>query len=593
MAEEIVYKVDVDASGAEETLGSLKQKAQSAREEIEKVPTGSARFKELQAQIKATEGRVGELEEGLKSLNPEQTADAFLKSAEGIAGAFAVATGAMALFGVESEEVEQALLKVQAATAIAQGVKMLTEGIQGMSIAFKALSATIMANPLVLIITGIVVAIGAVLSAVVVFRKKIVDFFKDLGILGRAALAFLTGGLSEVIYGLANLANYLFGAQKELSALEKQQQAAREATRKANIEAIKGYQEQIKAIQELRKEVEQRFDREIQLAEAAGRDTVAIERKKLEAIKQLLMEELRLRQATAQKAKEILTSEFTKGFTQVYEAQAKQTQKALEEQEFQIELFETKQRTKQAEAAQKAREERAKQLEEDRKLNQEFLDAEAERRRLNEEQKLKERQEYADKNIAISNAEAQALLDAQAERDAQELAALEAKNALKEQLETQSFDVLRNIGELFIKDADKLDKFNKAIAISQLAVDTAKAISATIAGAAKASEAAGPAAPFLLAAYITSGIATVISAFASAKKILGQAGGVTPPSLGGGSSASTAPSLGTQNQLGSTLLNREAIENGTANPIKVYVTETDISDKQRGVSNMVAKATVQ
>jgi hypothetical protein len=589
MAEEIVYKVDVDASGAEETLGSLKQKAQSAREEIEKVPTGSARFKELQAQIKATEGRVGELEEGLKSLNPEQTADAFLKSAEGIAGAFAVATGAMALFGVESEEVEQALLKVQAATAIAQGVKMLTEGIQGMSVAFKALSATIMANPIVLVLTGIIAAI----SAIIAFRGKITEFFNNLGVVGRAALAVLTLGLSELIAGLASLANYFLGAQKELSALEKQQQAAREATRKANIEAIKGYQEQIKAIQELRKEVEQRFDREIQLAEAAGRDTVAIERKKLEAIKQLLMEELRLRQATAQKAKEILTSEFTKGFTQVYEAQAKQTQKALEEQEFQIELFETKQRTKQAEAAQKAREERAKQLEEDRKLNQEFLDAEAERRRSNEEQKLKERQEYADKNIAISNAEAQALLDAQAERDAQELAAIEAKNALKEQLETQSFDVLRNIGELFIKDADKLDKFNKAIAISQLAVDTAKAISSTIAGAAAAAAAGGPAAPFLLASYITSGIATVLAAAVSAKKILGEAGGVTPPSLGGGSSASTAPSLGTQNQLGSTLLNREAIENGTANPIKVYVTETDISDKQRGVSNMVAKATVQ
>jgi hypothetical protein len=589
MAEEIVYKVDVDASGAEETLGSLKQKAQSAREEIEKVPTGSARFKELQAQIKATEGRVGELEEGLKSLNPEQTADAFLKSAEGIAGAFAVATGAMALFGVESEEVEQALLKVQAATAIAQGVKMLTEGIQGMSVAFKALSATIMANPIVLVLTGIIAAI----SAIIAFRGKITEFFNNLGVVGRAALAVLTLGLSELIAGLASLANYFLGAQKELSALEKQQQTAREATRKANIEALKGYQEQIKAIQELRKEVEQRFDREIQLAEAAGRDTVAIERKKLEAIKQLLMEELRLRQATAQKAKEILTSEFTKGFTQVYEAQAKQTQKALEEQEFQIELFETKQRTKQAEAAQKAREERAKQLEEDRKLNQEFLDAEAERRRSNEEQKLKERQEYADKNIAISNAEAQALLDAQAERDAQELAALEAKNALKEQLETQSFDVLRNIGELFIKDADKLDKFNKAIAISQLAVDTAKAISSTIAGAAAAAAAGGPAAPFLLASYITSGIATVLAAAVSAKKILGEAGGVTPPSLGGGSSASTAPSLGTQNQLGSTLLNREAIENGTANPIKVYVTETDISDKQRGVSNMVAKATVQ
>jgi len=499
MAEEIVYKVEADATGADESLGSLKKKAQAAREEIENVPTSSPRFKELQAEIKATEGRVGELEEGLKALNPEQTADAFLKSAEGIAGAFAVATGAMALFGVESEEVEQALLKVQAATAIAQGVKMLTEGIQGMTVAFKALSAAIMANPIVLVIAGII----AGLTAIVAFREKIIGFFENMGVAGRIALASITLGLSELVLGLSKIASYFMDAKDAATDLEKQQQAAREATRKANIEAIKGYQEQIKAVQELRAEVEKRYDRELQLAEASGRDTVAIERKKLDDIRQLLLEELRLRQATAQKAREILTSEFTKGFAQVYEKQAEQTKAALDEEEFQIELFETKQRTKAAEAAKKRAEDNAKALEEDRKRNQEFLDAELERQKENNQAKLDANAKFAQDNIAISTAEAEALLAAQAERDAQELAALEAKNALKEQLETTSFDMLRNIGELFIKDQDKLDKFNKAIAISQLAVDTAKAISLTIAGAAQAAAAGGPAAPFLLASYIT------------------------------------------------------------------------------------------
>jgi len=86
---------------------------------------------------------------------------------------------------------------------------------------------------------------------------------------------------------------------------------------------------------------------------------------------------------------------------------------------------------------------------------------------------------------------------------------------------------------------------------------------------------------------------TVLAAAVSAKKILGEAGGLTPPSLGGAGAAAAAPSLGTQNQIGSTTLDRQSIENGTSNPIKVYVTETDISDKQKGVASMVAKATVQ
>ena len=60
----------------------------------------------------------------------------------------------------------------------------------------------------------------------------------------------------------------------------------------------------------------------------------------------------------------------------------------------------------------------------------------------------------------------------------------------------------------------------KAFAITQLSIDTAKAISSTIAGASAAAAAGGPAAPFLLAGYVASGIATVTKAMSSAKQIL-------------------------------------------------------------------------
>jgi predicted nucleic acid-binding Zn-ribbon protein len=60
----------------------------------------------------------------------------------------------------------------------------------------------------------------------------------------------------------------------------------------------------------------------------------------------------------------------------------------------------------------------------------------------------------------------------------------------------------------------------KAFAITQLSIDTAKSLSATIAGATAAAAATGPAAPFVLGGYIAAGVATVTKAMSSAKQIL-------------------------------------------------------------------------
>jgi len=88
---------------------------------------------------------------------------------EGVSGAFAIGTGAMGAFGVESEAVGEALLRVQSAMAITQGIQSIREGAK----AFRGMKAAIMAstvvqrvlnfvmnlNPIGLIIAG-VVALG-------------------------------------------------------------------------------------------------------------------------------------------------------------------------------------------------------------------------------------------------------------------------------------------------------------------------------------------------------------------------------------------------------------------------------------------------
>ena len=83
-------------------------------------------------------------------------------------------------------------------------------------------------------------------------------------------------------------------------------------------------------------------------------------------------------------------------------------------------------------------------------------------------------------------------------------------------------DLAGATNELVALQGEKGATFAKQLAVFQLALDTATAISSAIAGASAAAAAGGPAAPFLLGGYITSMVATVVAGVAKAKKLLAQ-----------------------------------------------------------------------
>ena len=112
---------------AVKTMGELEKALSDAREEIKGVEKGSEDFKRLATAIQDASSEVKTLEKQMEGLEPQQKAEAFLKMGEGIAGGFAVAQGALALAGVESEELEKIQVKVQAAISIAMGVRMMSE----------------------------------------------------------------------------------------------------------------------------------------------------------------------------------------------------------------------------------------------------------------------------------------------------------------------------------------------------------------------------------------------------------------------------------------------------------------------------------
>lgn len=86
---------------------------------------------------------------------------------QGLAGAFSTATGAMALFGEESEDVQKALLKVQAAMALTQGLQSIGQLGDAFSSfadvidvkvlpALNAVKAAVISNPIGLVVGAVV-----------------------------------------------------------------------------------------------------------------------------------------------------------------------------------------------------------------------------------------------------------------------------------------------------------------------------------------------------------------------------------------------------------------------------------------------------
>ena len=117
----------VDTTKPVKSIKELQNRIETLRDSIEGAPLGSAEFNQLTGQLSNASSEMKVLEKNMEGLEPQQKAEAFLKMGEGIAGAFAVGQGAMALMGVESKNLEKLQVKVQSAIAIATGIRMMSE----------------------------------------------------------------------------------------------------------------------------------------------------------------------------------------------------------------------------------------------------------------------------------------------------------------------------------------------------------------------------------------------------------------------------------------------------------------------------------
>jgi hypothetical protein len=126
-----VQKLDKAFEGTDTTVKSIRAQIKEANAELIKAQTIYGDYsKEALKAAKTVAGlkdRVQEAKETSDLFDPGKRFQALSGTISAVAGGFAAVQGAMALFGKENKQIEEALLKVNAAMALSQGLSTIRD----------------------------------------------------------------------------------------------------------------------------------------------------------------------------------------------------------------------------------------------------------------------------------------------------------------------------------------------------------------------------------------------------------------------------------------------------------------------------------
>ena len=549
MADKTVsLELKIDASGAAQSVGDLKKSIVDLKNQALKAGEDSVIGKQFLKQAGEAKDRLSDLNRQVDNFQDAGAKfGAVSKFVGGLAAGFQAAQGAAALFGSSGEDIQKIMLKVQSATALAQGV----QGIAGLGESFKDVGA-IIKGPLVAAFTtmrGAIIATGVgalVVAAGFLYQNfdKVKEVLKNVipesvqkafGVLKDALGSIVAGvkefvGLKEEVKSNVTVFTVFGGAfQKIKDAVD---------------ESKKSTAEYVKKLSELREYLKALSDAGLPGSIGYYNFLLGESNDKLNklvpgsaAYNAELEKNIQLQKELADATK--TANDLTKTPEELKGREVKDQQATVEgEAPIDPRL--------------KARTDLANGINEVEKKETAETDEQMAKRKASRQKELNDQ-------LAKRNAYIQI-----------------AQNAL---------NIVSSIGQLGIKNAEKAAKFQKKLAVAQILVDTASGISNAIQSVKDIPFPANI--PVLLGA-----VGMVLANAARAKSILSKAGDVSVPSLdsggavgAGGGAAPGAPEL-TQPTTN--------IPQGTGTTIpetKVYVTETDIKRVTNRVNVIESRAT--
>ncbi len=434
---------------------------------------------------------------------------------QSIAGGFAAAQGAAALFGASQEDVQQQLLKVQAATALLSGIQS-TANIKEQLEIVKIIA----------------------LQEVQTVNTRLQTVAEEGGIVAKTAAAAAQKALNLAVSNFPGLI-IVAAIGALIAALANLGDSAEESAKK-----------QVAANEKILASTKDRYAQEIEIQKALGRDTIAQEienQEKLQAQYQKNIDQVR-------ENDDLEYEDKRTALDKLYELQSESLDKVdiLRAQALKKEYDDEK---KSAEDSSKTQEDKTKKIQEELEkraaFHQQYLDAlkqhDADVQALALEH-IAALESYETERLAQAQADADALLAIEEDslnkgfnafvEDRNARLQVDQKNTeARLQIADYSAKSLASIGNILIKDADKLAAFQKEIALIQIGIDTARAISSVVAAASSTSIT-----PVDLAIKIAAGVATVLANIAQAKKLL-QSPKATPTTLGGAGAKVDSPNV--------------------------------------------------
>lgn len=583
-------KVTDNVDQTAKSVGNLKTQLRQAQNEVNEL---SAKFGATSEQAVAAAKRAAELKDAIgdaKSLtdafNPDAKFKALTNTLGGVAGGFSAVQGAVGLLGEESQSVEKAILKVQSAMAISQGIQAIGESvdsfkqlgavIRSTTLYQKALSAatavqtfvmngaTLAAKALrgALIATGVgalVVGVGLLIANFEKVKKVVMNLVPGLSAVG------------DVVMSIVNTVTDFVGITSEAErALDKMVSESQKTLRK-NQDFLDTQSD--KYDEYTKRKIQANIDYAAKVKEVAE-DETRTEAEKIKYLKDLRdRADREIRQADKDR-------------------QAEKDKKAKEEQD-KLKEAEAKRKEKEKEAAQKAKEAREKELAERNDFLYKINQAEIEQRILEKEQSDERIIEIENEFAKIEQAEI-----ISAEKRAEDLIKFEEnKNKVLASSKENLNNIISGLENTGIAKTKAGQTVSKAIALTQIGIDSAVAISkaSTLANAeGVAAQLAFPLIPGAgTIARVTSYASTALSVasnIARAKQLLSSGGSSVGGSSSSSGSAPTPPQFNIVGQSGTNQL-AQTIAGQQNKPIEAFVVSSAVTTSQALDRNRVKTAT--
>lgn len=316
MANEKTIAFSLKVNGVDQAVNSIDEldsSIQQLEETLKSARFGTEEFKAVEQQLIKAKSAKEDLDKSLEGRGAEKRLQGIVGLAEGLGGAFAIASTASALFGKESEQMAKVEAKAQQAIALVMGIRAIKEGLLNsamerrlivekaaaagtvvLNVVNKALNTTLKANPIGLIVTAIGLLVVGIAAAIGPIKKFIQNFdflsdaidfvvakardlasFLSFGLIDDASTAKTRDNSEKTIAALddvSSAANQNIAAQKRrldlMSAQGATEEELLEQKKKINQEEVASRQKAVDALIKLQKiDGELDDDKKKQLAE--------------------------------------------------------------------------------------------------------------------------------------------------------------------------------------------------------------------------------------------------------------------------------------------------------------------------------------